>query len=76
MKSLTSAINRAWRIAMTGLCFTLFGLGGLMLSLVWFNLLLLVQRNPETPTSWARRSISCSFRFFYAHHDGRAGLPH
>lgn len=63
-RSGTSTFNRAWRIAMTGICFTLFGLGGLMLSLVWFNLLLLVQRNPERRRQWARRSISCSFRFF------------
>ena len=30
---------------MTGLCFALFGLGGLTLSLVWFNLLLIFQRD-------------------------------
>ncbi len=57
-------LNRFWRILMTGVCFSLFGLGGLLLSLVWFNLLLLIQRNPVRRRQLARRSISFSFRFF------------
>lgn len=56
-------LSRSWRILMTGLCFTLFGLGGLMLSLVWFNLLLLL-RNPQQRRRLARRSISRCFRLF------------
>ncbi|WP_048697089.1 lysophospholipid acyltransferase family protein [Erwinia piriflorinigrans] len=58
------AVNRGWRIMMTGVCFALFGLGGLLLSLVWFNLLLLVVRDAERRRRMARRSISCSFRLF------------
>ena len=64
MRSLTSAINRIWRLVMTGLCFALFGTGGLLLSLVWFNLLLVVQRDRAKRRRLARRSISLSFRFF------------
>ncbi|MEM6051096.1 lysophospholipid acyltransferase family protein [Erwinia sp. P7711] len=57
-------LNRLWRIMMTGVCFSLFGLGGLLLSVVWFNLLLLIQRNPLRRRQWARRTISFSFRCF------------
>lgn len=60
----TATLNRIWRILMTGLCFSLFGLGGLLLSLVWFNLLLLIQRDPLRRRQLARRSISFSFRVF------------
>ena len=31
MKGVISMLNRLWRIAMTGFCFALFGLGGLLL---------------------------------------------
>ena len=49
---------------MTGFCFALFGLGGLLLSLVWFNLLLATNRDKARRRRLARRSISASFRFF------------
>lgn len=45
MRGLRSRLDRVWRMLMTGLCFALFGLGGLTLSLVWFNLLLIFQRD-------------------------------
>lgn len=57
-------LNQAWRLMTTGLCFALFGLGGLVLSLVWFNLLLVVVRNKNKRRGLARRSISASFRCF------------
>lgn len=63
-RSFAAVLNRCWRIAMTAVSFSLFGLGGLMLSLVWFNLLLLVQRDPVRRRQLARRSISFSFRCF------------
>lgn len=66
MKALFSRLNRLWRAAMTGFCFALFGLGGLLLSLIWFNLLLVVVRNKARRRRLARRSISLSFRFFLA----------
>ncbi|MFE8152422.1 lysophospholipid acyltransferase family protein [Brenneria goodwinii] len=59
----SSRLNRLWRLAMTGCCFAMFGLGGLLLSLVWFNLLL-IQRDVARRRQLARRSISASFRFF------------
>ena len=64
MSTLFSRLNRLWRAAMTGVCFALFGLGGLMLSLIWFNLLLIVVRNKARRRRLARRSISASFRLF------------
>lgn len=64
MRRACSHLNRLWRIAATGFCFSLFGLGGLLLSLVWFNLLLLFIRSPLRRRRVARRSIACSFRFF------------
>jgi 1-acyl-sn-glycerol-3-phosphate acyltransferase len=57
-------INRFWRLLMTVLCFALFGLGGLLLSLCWFNLLLLVIGDDDKRRRLARRSISASFRAF------------
>ncbi|WP_376784303.1 lysophospholipid acyltransferase family protein [Atlantibacter subterraneus] len=64
MNRILAQVNWLWRLVMTGVCFALFGLGGLLLSVVWFNLLLLVQRNPDTRRRLARRSIAASFRFF------------
>ena len=57
-------INYYWRLVMTGVCFTLFSVGGLLLSLVWFNLLLLLQRDGLRRRQIARRTIAWSFRCF------------
>jgi len=57
-------LNRLWRLLMTGLCFALFGIGGLLLSLVWFNLLPIVVRDKPKRRRLARRSIAASFRLF------------
>ncbi|OON40970.1 1-acyl-sn-glycerol-3-phosphate acyltransferase [Izhakiella australiensis] len=57
-------LNRLWRGAMTACCFALFGLGGMLLSLLWFNLLLLFQRDAQQRQCRARRSIAASFRCF------------
>lgn len=53
-----------WRVAMTGWLFILFGSGGLALSLLWFNVLLVVVRNRDKRRALARRSIAASFRLF------------
>lgn len=66
MTLVVHALNRLWRIAMTGLCFTLFGLGGLALSVIWFNVLLVCLRDSAQRRRQARRSISASFRLFLA----------
>lgn len=59
----SSRLNWCWRLVMTGCCFGLFSLGGLLLS-VWFRLLLLLQRDEAKRRVWARRSIAFSFRCF------------
>lgn len=64
MTGLLAKLNRLWRIPMTGFCFALFGLGGVLLSVIWFNLLSLVIRDKQTRRRYARRSISACFRFF------------
>ncbi|MFB4355777.1 lysophospholipid acyltransferase family protein [Pantoea sp. BS_4] len=64
MSRLFAVVNRAWRLVMTGFCFALFGLGGLLLSVVWFNLLLLVVWDKGRRRRIARCSIAASFRFF------------
>lgn len=64
MKGDASSLNRLWRVAMTGFCFALFGLGGLLLSVVWFNVLLVFVRDNARRRRIARRSIAASFRLF------------
>ncbi|NDL65631.1 lysophospholipid acyltransferase family protein [Acerihabitans arboris] len=54
-----------WRMLMTGGCFALFGIGGLLLT-AWFHILCLRQKNPARRTQLARRVISWSFRLFLA----------
>ncbi|MEO3990592.1 lysophospholipid acyltransferase family protein [Pseudocitrobacter cyperus] len=61
---IAARIGQFWRMLMTGLCFALFGIGGLLLSLFWFNLLLLVAGDNDKRRRLARRSISVSFRAF------------
>jgi 1-acyl-sn-glycerol-3-phosphate acyltransferase len=77
-------VNYAWRLVLTGACFALFGLGGLLMGLVWFNALFLIQRDKNKRRVLARRTISASFRLFLNtaskvgvlsyHIDGRALL--
>lgn len=59
-----SVLNYYWRLVMTAVSFTLFSVGGLLLSVIWFNLLLLVQRDAVRRRQLARRSIAFSFRCF------------
>lgn len=56
--------NYYWRLVMTAVSFTLFSVGGLLLSLIWFNLLLIVQRDGLRRRQIARSSIARSFRCF------------
>jgi len=50
-------LERGWRVVATGICFTLFGLGGLALRFVAFPLLWLLLREPQTRRSRARALI-------------------
>lgn len=64
MNTVFLRLNQAWRLVMTGFCFALFGIGGLLLSVVWFNLLLVFIRDKIYRRRIARRSIAASFRLF------------
>ncbi len=57
-------LERTWRIFATGLSFTLFGLGGLLLRLTYFPLLQLFVRDPVRQRRLARLAVHHSFRFF------------
>lgn len=56
--------GRLWRVLATGLCFALFGLGGLVLRLLVFPLLMLCVRTPAGRRRAARAVVRCSFRAF------------
>lgn len=62
---MATGLNRLWRLFGTALGFTLFGLGGLLLSLCWFPLLALCLRG-ERRRLLAQASIKQSFRLFMA----------
>lgn len=64
MNRILQSVNRIWRRVMTGFCFALFGIGGLLLSVIWFNLLLVLIRDKIYRRRIARRSIAASFRLF------------
>ncbi|ANB19366.1 lysophospholipid acyltransferase family protein [Dokdonella koreensis] len=58
------AIDRGWRVIGTGLSFATFGVGGVLLGLVWFPLLGLIVRDRARRTRLARRSVHHAFRLF------------
>lgn len=57
-------INRAWRLFGTGLSFTVFGVGALVLVVVVFPAISLSTRNKETRALRARATVNRSFRLF------------
>jgi len=63
-EDVASLVNRLWRWLATGVFFALFGIGGLLLSLIWFNLLRRVIRQPERLHRMTLNSIRNSFRLF------------
>jgi 1-acyl-sn-glycerol-3-phosphate acyltransferase len=63
-QEVSSLPNRIWRWLATGFFFALFGIGGLLLSLIWFNLLRLIIRQPDRLHRMTLNSIRSSFRFF------------
>jgi len=59
-------INRLWRILATGFCFSAFGIGGLLLSLIILPLQRLLYRNNERRKKAARYTVHLSFKCFVA----------
>lgn len=59
-------LNRQWRLAATGLCFAVFGLGGLVVRCVVYPALLLAIRQPQSRQLAAQSVIHHSLRWFVA----------
>lgn len=65
MKFLVWRLNHHYRIHATGICFTVFGIGALLLSFSWFPLLRLWHwRDSEAAQRAIQRSLSAGFRGF------------
>jgi 1-acyl-sn-glycerol-3-phosphate acyltransferase len=65
-----------WRIAATGACFALFGLGGLALGLVVFPILLLVVRDEDRRRRHTRALVHRAFRLFVRIMSGVGGISY
>ncbi len=59
-------LNYFWRIIATGLCFSIFGLGGLFLSLFIFPLQKIFIKKPDEQKKIARKTVHYLSRFFIA----------
>lgn len=57
-------LDRCWRVAATGVSFAMFGLGGVVLRVLVFPLLMLVVRAPARRANCARAVIRLAFRTF------------
>ncbi|MBP57675.1 MULTISPECIES: lysophospholipid acyltransferase family protein [Idiomarina] len=63
--SLWQVINRTWRRFATGLCFAIFGLGGLLLSVTALPLLAILSNgNEQQRQARARRLVQLTFKWF------------
>ena len=63
-----------WRIVVTGACFALFGLGGLVLGLLVLPMLLLLPGDAARRRTRTRRLVQRSFRSFVAVMSALRGL--
>lgn len=59
-------LNYFWRVIATGLCFALFGIGGLLLSLFVLPLQRVVIKDEVAQKAVARKTVHYSFKFFIA----------
>lgn len=57
-------VNYFWRVLATGLCFTLFGFGGLVLSIIVIPLQKLLITNIAERKRVARKTVHYTFKFF------------
>lgn len=61
---MSGQLNRCWRLLATGFCFAAFGVGGVLLTVTVFPVLLVFVRSPETRRRYAQRWISRGFSWF------------
>jgi len=59
-------LNYVWRLLATAVCFSLFGIGGLILTVLVFPLQKLCIRGEQAQKRTARKTVHYSFRFFIA----------
>lgn len=64
MKMVCLKVNKLWRTFATGMCFALFGIGGLVLTFFILPLLTLSSRNKELRELKAQKIIQTSFFLF------------
>lgn len=57
-------INHLWRIFATGLCFCVFGLGGVLLTLIVFPIQKILYKNINQRNELARRTVHKTFKWF------------
>jgi 1-acyl-sn-glycerol-3-phosphate acyltransferase len=60
----SSPANRFWRVFATGFCFSVFGIGGLLLRVAVFPLFVLIVRHHRRRSALARATIRATFRVF------------
>lgn len=65
-----------WRIILTGTCFALFGIGGLILGLLVFPAALLLPAEAARRRARLRRLVQWSFRLFVAVMSGLRGMSY
>ena len=63
-RELADSLNRAWRIAGTGLSFTVLGLGAIFLGVIVCPVMRVMIHDPQAYAQAARRLVSRSFRHF------------
>ena len=64
IKAIFYDINYVWRVIATGLCFSIFGIGGLILGAVIIPVILLFIGEVHKKKAVAQHAISLSFRLF------------
>ena len=57
-------LERIWRILATGFCFSVFGIGGVVLTVLVFPLQRVCYRNDVTRNRVARKTVHYGFKFF------------
>ncbi|RZF90664.1 1-acyl-sn-glycerol-3-phosphate acyltransferase [Pseudoalteromonas sp. CO302Y] len=63
---LINSLGKAWRIFATGLCFTVFGIGGIVLTLLVFPLQRCIEPSALKQKQKARITVHYTFKFFVA----------